>query len=49
MPYHQLKTLLWRNALLKRRGILTTLLEIALPTILIFIIGNYILHTFIYI
>ncbi|OUM69510.1 hypothetical protein PIROE2DRAFT_19657 [Piromyces sp. E2] len=38
MTYNQIKTLLWRNALLKRRGIFSTILEIALPTFFILLI-----------
>ena len=40
MPFQQLKTLLWRNLILKRRRPFSTLMEIIIPTIIILIIGN---------
>jgi len=39
MLFQQLKTLLWRNTVLKRRAIISTLLEIIIPTLIILIIG----------
>jgi len=39
MLFNQLKTLLWRNAVLKRRALFSTLLEIIIPTIIIIIMG----------
>ena len=44
MHFQQLKTLLWRNLVLKRRGIVSTLLEIIIPSIIILIIGIYITY-----
>jgi len=41
MLLQQLKVLLWRNAVLKKRGIISTLIEIAIPGLIIFIIGKY--------
>lgn len=40
MLFHQLKTLLWRNAILKKRGWISTILEILIPTLIILILGN---------
>ncbi|OUM69514.1 hypothetical protein PIROE2DRAFT_2610 [Piromyces sp. E2] len=39
MLFNQLKTLLWRNAILKRRGLVSTLLEIIIPTLIILLLG----------
>ncbi|ORX51393.1 hypothetical protein BCR36DRAFT_411859 [Piromyces finnis] len=39
MTYKQLKVLLWRNVILKKRSIISTLLEIILPTIFIFFLA----------
>ena len=36
----QFRTLLWRNVILKKRGILSTFLEIIIPTLIIIFIGN---------
>ncbi|ORX51392.1 hypothetical protein BCR36DRAFT_325611 [Piromyces finnis] len=41
MLFSQLKTLLWRNIILKKRGIVLTLLEIIVPFIIILIIAQY--------
>jgi len=38
MRFKQLKTLLWRNLILKKRGIVSTLLEILIPTFIIVLI-----------
>jgi len=40
MSFKQLKTLLWRNIILKKRGRFFTILEIIIPIIIIGIIGN---------
>jgi len=40
MLLHQLKTLIWRNLVLKKRRPFSTLLEIIIPTIIVIIIGN---------
>jgi len=40
MFFHQLRTLLWRNTVLKRRSVFSTILEIIIPTIIIYIIGK---------
>lgn len=40
MKINQLKTLLWRNIVLKKRNIISTLLEIVVPSILVLIIGK---------
>jgi len=39
MLYQQLKTLVWRNTILKKRRIFSTLLEIIVPAIIIGFIG----------
>ncbi|ORX67728.1 hypothetical protein BCR32DRAFT_297520 [Anaeromyces robustus] len=41
MKFNQLKTLLWRNTILKRRHIFSTLLEVVIPTIIILIIAKF--------
>ncbi|ORX51160.1 hypothetical protein BCR32DRAFT_150114, partial [Anaeromyces robustus] len=41
MLFNQLKTLLWRNTVLKKRHITATLLEIIIPTIIILIIAKF--------
>jgi len=38
--FQQLKTLLWRNLVLKKRRPFSTILEIILPTLIIILIGN---------
>ncbi|KAL6601983.1 hypothetical protein LY90DRAFT_509702 [Neocallimastix californiae] len=40
MFFHQLRTLLWRNTVLKRRSVFSTILEIIIPTIIIYIIAK---------
>jgi len=40
MLYQQLKTLVWRNTILKKRRIFSTSLEIIVPAIIIIIIGK---------
>ncbi|OUM69519.1 hypothetical protein PIROE2DRAFT_2617, partial [Piromyces sp. E2] len=40
MIFNQLKTLLWRNVILKRRGLVSTLLEVIIPTLIILIIAQ---------
>jgi len=37
----QLKILLWRNVVIKKRGYLTTLLEFLIPIIIIIVISKY--------
>jgi len=46
MLFHQLKTLIWRNLVLKKRRPFSTLLEIIIPTIIVIIIGNKIFINF---
>ncbi len=41
MLFHQLKVLIWRNLILKKRGYFTTLLEIIIPGLLMLIIGIF--------
>jgi len=41
MKFQQLKTLLWRNLILKKRRPFSTLLEIAIPTLIILIISFF--------
>jgi len=41
MSFKQLKTLLWRNIILKKRGRFFTILEIIIPIIIIGIIAKY--------
>jgi len=40
MLFKQLRILLWRNAILKKRSFVSTLLEILIPSIIILILGN---------
>jgi len=41
MKLRQLSILLWRNILLKKRNIISTLLEIAVPSVLVLVIGTF--------
>jgi len=41
MSYNQLKVLIWRNLILKKRGYITTLLEFIIPGLLMSIIGIF--------
>jgi len=41
MVYQQLKTLIWRNAILKKRGIFSTIIELFFPAIIILLTGKY--------
>jgi len=47
MKFQQLKTLLWRNLVLKKRRPFSTSLEIIIPTLIIVIIGKYLLIIYI--
>ena len=38
--FQQLKTLLWRNLILKKRRPFSTVLEILIPTVIIIMIGK---------
>jgi len=40
----QLKTLKWRNKLLKRRSLVSSLLEILIPSLIIIIIGIHLFN-----
>jgi len=41
MSFNQLKVLVWRNLILKKRGFITTLLEFIIPSLLMSIIGIF--------
>jgi len=40
MLFHQLKTLIWRNLVLKKRKPFSTLLEIIIPAVIVWLIGS---------
>jgi len=41
MSFNQLKILIWRNLILKKRGFFITLLELIIPGLLMLILGIY--------
>jgi len=41
MSLNQLKVLIWRNLVLKKRGFFTTLLEFIIPGLVMLIIGIF--------
>jgi len=48
MLFYQLKILIWRNFVLKRRKPISTLLEIIIPILISLVIGIYFFTVFIY-